>query len=80
MTNLYATAAERYPKVTAGEIAGRRPDLVVLPDEPYASGESDGPEEFPGLRVALVSGRHLEWCGPSLTEARQVLTDSLRSG
>jgi ABC-type Fe3+-hydroxamate transport system substrate-binding protein len=77
VANLYATDAERYPKVTAEEILGRRPDLLVLPDEPYAFSETDGPEAFPGLRAALVSGRHLEWYGPSLTEARRVLTGSL---
>ncbi|HEY0540359.1 MAG TPA: helical backbone metal receptor [Actinoallomurus sp.] len=77
VANLYATDEERYPKVTAEEILGHRPDLLVLPDEPYAFSETDGPEAFPGLRAALVSGRHLEWYGPSLTEARRVLTGSL---
>lgn len=77
VTNLYADDAERYPKVTVERILDRRPDLVILPDEPYAFGPGDGPEEFPGIRVALVSGRHLEWYGPSLAEARRVLTASL---
>jgi ABC-type Fe3+-hydroxamate transport system substrate-binding protein len=77
VANLYSADAERYPKVTAGQILGRRPDLLVLPDEPYAFSASDGPEAFPGVRVALVSGRHLEWYGPSLAEARRVLTASL---
>jgi ABC-type Fe3+-hydroxamate transport system substrate-binding protein len=77
VANLYAGHAERYPKVTAEEILERRPDLVVLPDEPYAFAETDGPEAFPGVPVALVSGRHLEWYGPSLVEARQVLAASL---
>lgn len=75
--NVYARAAERYPKVSVEEMLHRRPDLVVLPDEPYAFSATDGPETFPGLPVALVSGRHLEWYGPSLTEARRVLSASL---
>jgi hypothetical protein len=50
---------------------------VVLPDEPYAFNADDGPEAFGGLPVALVSGRHLEWYGPSLTEARTILTGQL---
>jgi ABC-type hemin transport system substrate-binding protein len=79
VANLYADDAERYPKVPVDAILRRRPDVVVLPDEPYAFGAADGPEEFPGLPVALVSGRHLEWYGPSLTEARQVLTASLEA-
>jgi ABC-type Fe3+-hydroxamate transport system substrate-binding protein len=78
VANAYATDAERYPKASAEEIARRRPDVVILPDEPYAFAEHDGPEEFPGLPVALVSGRHLEWYGPSLAEARRVLTEALR--
>jgi ABC-type Fe3+-hydroxamate transport system substrate-binding protein len=76
VVNLYADAAERYPKVTVPEILDRRPDLVVLPDEPYAFGASDG-LEFPGRPVALVSGRHLEWYGPSLAEARNLLDQTL---
>jgi ABC-type Fe3+-hydroxamate transport system substrate-binding protein len=77
VANLYSADAERYPKVRVEEILLRRPNLVVLPDEPYAFGIDDGPEAFPGLRVALVSGRHLEWYGPSLAEARRVLSDAL---
>jgi hypothetical protein len=49
----------------------------VLPDEPYAFAPDDGPECFPHTGVALVSGRHLTWYGPSLTEARSVLTNQL---
>jgi ABC-type Fe3+-hydroxamate transport system substrate-binding protein len=77
VANAYATADVRYPRTRPEEIAARRPDLVILPDEPYAFTADDGPEAFPGLDVRLVSGRHLEWYGPSLVEARQVLTRSL---
>jgi len=52
-------------------------DLVVLPDEPYAFSATDGPEAFPDLDVALVSGRHLTWYGPSLVEARDLLERQL---
>jgi ABC-type Fe3+-hydroxamate transport system substrate-binding protein len=77
IANLYAADVERYPRTPVEEIVRRRPDLVILPDEPYAFGAGDGPEAFPSLPVALVSGRHLEWYGPSLAEARRVLTDAL---
>ncbi|MGH3393261.1 MAG: helical backbone metal receptor, partial [Streptosporangiaceae bacterium] len=40
---------------------------------PYRFSASDGPEAFPGDSTALVSGRHLTWYGPSLTEAPAVL-------
>lgn len=73
--NLYSQAADRYPKVELAEL--RRAELIVLPDEPYAFGPDDGPECFPGQDVALVSGRHLTWYGPSLVEAPAVLAAQL---
>jgi ABC-type Fe3+-hydroxamate transport system substrate-binding protein len=77
--NRYAGHAERYPRVPLPELAdAQAADLVVLPDEPYAFAADDGPEAFPGLPAALVSGRHLTWYGPSLTEAPGVLADALR--
>ena len=75
--NLYDGAAERYPRPTLEQIRGRRPDLVVLPDEPYEFTAEDGPEAFGGVPYALVSGRHLTWYGPSLVEARSVLERQL---
>ncbi len=71
--NAFADSPDRYPKVALADIVAARPDLVVLPDEPYAFSADDGPESFPGMRVALVSGRHLTWYGPSLVEARDLL-------
>ncbi|MEV1289299.1 helical backbone metal receptor [Micromonospora sp. NPDC049679] len=76
--NVYDDAAERYPRPGLDEILARRPELVVLPDEPYAFTVDDGPEAFPGLPCALVSGRHLTWYGPSLVEARTLLERQLR--
>lgn len=76
--NAYARHAERYPRLTPGELtAPGRADLVVLPDEPYAFTQDDGPESFPGLPTALVSGRHLTWYGPSLAQAPAVLGAAL---
>ncbi|MER6002280.1 helical backbone metal receptor [Nonomuraea angiospora] len=75
--NLYAGHEERYPKIPLSELVGRRPGLVVLPDEPYAFSETDGPECFPGLACALVSGRLLTWYGPSLVEAPALLRSAL---
>jgi hypothetical protein len=79
MTNVYAEHAERYPRVDLGEIRAAGADLFVLPDEPYRFSASDGPEAFPGDSTALVSGRHLTWYGPSLTEAPAVLGRQLRA-
>jgi hypothetical protein len=73
--NTYAQHAERYPKVALEEL--RAAELVVLPDEPYPFSPDDGPECFPGQDVALVSGRHLTWYGPSLVDAPTVLAGQL---
>ncbi len=75
--NLYADASERYPRPPLAQLQAREPELVVLPDEPYAFTAEDGPEAFPGVPYALVSGRHLTWYGPSLVEAREVLERQL---
>jgi len=75
--NVYATAPERYPRPPLAELRAAGADLVVLPDEPYAFSATDGPEAFPGVPFALVSGRHLTWYGPSLATARAVLRAGL---
>lgn len=75
--NVYATAGERYPRPSLDEIRATDPDLVVLPDEPYAFTATDGPDAFPDRRFALVSGRHLTWYGPSLASAPALLAAQL---
>lgn len=75
--NVYAGAAERYPRPPLADLRAAGADLLVLPDEPYAFSAGDGPEAFPGLPYALVSGRHLTWYGPSLASARAVLSEAL---
>ena len=77
VANVYAGHGERYPKIALDDLLAARPDLVVLPDEPYRFTADDGPGCFPGVPAALVSGRHLTWYGPSLAEAPQVLAAQL---
>jgi ABC-type Fe3+-hydroxamate transport system substrate-binding protein len=78
VANLYSGHADRYPRIDLAELEGSGADLVVLPDEPYAFSADDGPEAFPGMPAALVSGRHLTWYGPSLVEAPELLAGQLR--
>lgn len=73
--NALAAAAERYPRIALDALPPH--ELVVLPDEPYAFSATDGPEAFPGVPAALVSGRHLTWYGPSLVEAPTLLRAQL---
>jgi ABC-type Fe3+-hydroxamate transport system substrate-binding protein len=78
LANVFGDSADRYPAVTVEEIAGHRPDVVLLPDEPYRFTADDGPEAFPGLPCALVEGRALTWYGPSLLTARDDITRGVR--
>ena len=69
---------DRYPKVELSSLLALRPDLVLLPDEPYAFSRTDGPEAFSALPVVLVPGRSLTWYGPSMLTARDELTTLIR--
>jgi len=60
----------RYPRFALAELIERAPDVVLLPDEPYAFGEDDAAAleatlrpDLPGVRVALTSGKDLFWYG-----------------
>jgi ABC-type Fe3+-hydroxamate transport system substrate-binding protein len=72
--NVLAGDPERYPRIDLRALPPY--DVVVLPDEPYAFSATDGPEAF-SVPSRLVSGRHLTWYGPSLAQAREVLTAQL---
>ncbi|MBV2156383.1 cobalamin-binding protein [Kitasatospora sp. SUK 42] len=74
---VHAEHPERYPAIPLPELLACGAELVVLPDEPYRFTAEDGPEAFPGVPVALVSGRHLTWYGPSLVEAPAVLRHAI---
>ncbi|MCO1594997.1 helical backbone metal receptor [Micromonospora sp. RHAY321] len=77
VVNAYDQQPERYPRPSLADLREQRPELVVLPDEPYRFTADDGPEAFAGVPCALLSGRHLTWYGPSLAEAPALLTDQL---
>jgi ABC-type Fe3+-hydroxamate transport system substrate-binding protein len=75
--NVLADSPQRYPKLGLESLP--EVDLVVLPNEPYLFTETDGPEAFPGVPCALVSGRFLTWYGPAMVGAPQALLASLRA-
>jgi ABC-type Fe3+-hydroxamate transport system substrate-binding protein len=72
--NILRESGERYPRIDLGALPEY--DLAVLPDEPYAFSLDDGPEAF-SKPARCISGRHLTWYGPSLVEARDILTGQL---
>jgi ABC-type Fe3+-hydroxamate transport system substrate-binding protein len=63
--------ATRYPRIEPDAVAALRPDLVLLPSEPYAFGAADAEEVagWSGARVELVDGRALTWYGPRIPAA-----------
>jgi len=77
LTHTFSEHADRYPKVALENFVEERIDLVLLPDEPYVFAADDGPDAFPNIRTALISGRELTWYGPSLVDARDHLTAAI---
>ena len=76
--------AERYPQLTLDEIVALAPDVVWLPDEPYAFSASDRTEllglDFPAARsgrVHLIDGTWVSWYGPRIRYAIPTLGDLL---
>jgi hypothetical protein len=56
----------RYPRIAVAELAERRADLLVLPDEPHAFSVADEAvlhAAIPAARVVRVSGKDLFWYG-----------------
>ena len=57
----------RYPRVPLDEVRARRPDAVLLPDEPYEFSEADVPDLEPlGVPLVFTSGKDLFWYGTRL--------------
>ena len=81
--NIFAAAGERYPRVTLEQALEARPDIVLLPDEPYVFSEDDVrelKEALPpalGRRVLLVSGRDLHWYGVHMVKGLRALNHLL---
>lgn len=66
----------RYPEVALEAVAALDPDVVLLPDEPYAFGEEDrAPFRGWRARVRRIDGTALTWWGPRTPHA---LTDFAR--
>jgi ABC-type Fe3+-hydroxamate transport system substrate-binding protein len=78
--NVFAAEPDRYPVVTLDEVAMYRPDVVVLPDEPYpfkARHEREVREGVPGATPVLLDGRDLFWWGVRTPDAVERLRHEL---
>jgi|ERR1700722_9247610 ABC-type Fe3+-hydroxamate transport system substrate-binding protein len=81
--NIFAAAGERYPTTTLAEAIERKPDIVLLPDEPYEFKDRDV-EELKKLlpaglarRVMIVNGRDLHWYGVHMVKGLMTLATKL---
>jgi len=75
--NIFLDHPERYPTVNLGEVAARKPEVILLPDEPFPFGEKHladflALEEVPAVRAGrlhLLDGKVLSWYGPRIAES-----------
>jgi ABC-type Fe3+-hydroxamate transport system substrate-binding protein len=79
--NVFAEREERrYPIVREVEILAAAPEVVLLPDEPYAFGDVDRAElaswDMPAAhsgRIHLIDGTLVSWYGPRIGPAIRTL-------
>lgn len=80
----------RYPRVTLDEVVARRPDVVLLPDEPHAFSEADADVfrklDIPAAksgRIVFCDGKDLMWYGArsfeGLERLRAILSAEAKS-
>ena len=75
--SVFGDHPSRYPTVTLDEVAARRPEVIVLPDEPFRFRRSHVADfapyvEVPAVRagrIHLVDGKPYSWHGPRVGEA-----------
>ena len=76
-TNVFDSASERYLKFSLEEAAGLKPDVILLPTEPYRFQEVDKAdfEAFDSIpavlsgRIHLVEGELVSWYSPRVSSA-----------
>jgi ABC-type Fe3+-hydroxamate transport system substrate-binding protein len=79
--NVFADSPVRYPAVTLDDVAARRPEVILLPDEPFRfrrvhladfAPYPDVPAVRDG-RIHLVDGKPFSWHGARLGDALRTL-------
>jgi ABC-type Fe3+-hydroxamate transport system substrate-binding protein len=84
--NVFAARSERrYPIVTPQEIVEAAPEVILLPDEPYAFGPREVAElsrlPLPASeagRIHPIDGTLVSWYGPRIAQAIETIGDLLR--
>lgn len=71
----------RYPRITIQEVVDRKPDLVILPDEPHAftaADEAGFRDALPDAKLLRVDGKDLFWYGAWTIDALDRLAALVR--
>jgi ABC-type Fe3+-hydroxamate transport system substrate-binding protein len=63
ITNVYATAVDRYPTIDLDGVRARRPDRVLAPSEPFPFAERHRAELETVAPTTFVDGQDLFWWG-----------------
>jgi ABC-type Fe3+-hydroxamate transport system substrate-binding protein len=69
VANVYGDAATDYPQVDLSDVADRRPDLVLVPSEPYEFTDAHLDELRVVAPVVRVDGQDLFWWGARTPDA-----------
>jgi ABC-type Fe3+-hydroxamate transport system substrate-binding protein len=83
--NVFAGERRRYPEVTLDHVAAARPEVILLPDEPYRFRQAHVADfaacaDVPAVRtgrVHLVDGKLATWYGPRIAHALALLPSLL---
>ena len=83
--NVFAALPTRYPEISLADVAAARPEVILLPDEPYRFRGAHMADftpfpEIPAVRdrrIHLVDGKLLSWYGPRIERALALLPDLL---
>lgn len=73
----------RYPRISMFEVKEREPELIILPDEPYAFNAGEEQmfrDALPRARIVRVSGKDMFWYGAWTLGAIERLEKELAQG
>jgi ABC-type Fe3+-hydroxamate transport system substrate-binding protein len=86
--NVFETDPERYPQFALQDLLEKKPEIILLPTEPYRFMEADmadfealGPE-VPAVRnrrIHIVEGELLSWYGPRVPRALREISTLIAS-
>jgi ABC-type Fe3+-hydroxamate transport system substrate-binding protein len=85
--NVFGDKPKRYPGFTLPEVLEKKPEVILLPTEPYRFTEADKADfeslgnDLPAvrdLRIHIVEGELLSWYGPRLPRALREVSVLLR--